>query len=114
MQEYGLLSILGLSKSDLNKINIISTFLLYIINTIIGLISGLALGKLMVLIIGKVIGAEGVLPFMINKYAFVFTVLALQQFTPFILIGSILNMRNLNPINYMSESSGGKKSPSQK
>lgn len=114
MQEYGLLSILGLSKSDLNKINIITTCLLYIINTIIGLISGLALGKLMVLVIGKVIGAEGVLPFMINKYAFVFTVLAFAAIYTFILIGSILNMRNLNPINYMSESSGGEKEPKSK
>lgn len=109
--EYGLLSILGLSKKDLLIINIIESIIISIINIILGMLLGMFLGKVFILLVGKAFKSEEILTYLVTYKGVINTFKVYLIIFGLVILGNIWEMRKFNPINLLNESRGGQKEP---
>lgn len=113
-KEFGVFNILGLEKKHLAKVAAIEAFFVAVIAIGLGIVFGIALDKVMFLLIAKMIGAEIPLGFYISGEIICYTVIFFCIIFVLILLRTINMIRVSNPIELLRGGNVGEKEPKTK
>ena len=113
-KEFGLFNILGMEKKHLARILFMETFLTTILSLGIGLLFGIALDKVMFLLLLKIVGAEVPLGFFIAPKAIETTVIYFCVVFALIYLKSVFTLSLSNPIELLRGGNMGEKEPRAK
>ncbi|SHJ88132.1 ABC transporter permease [Hespellia stercorisuis] len=113
-KEFGLFNILGMEKKHLAKVILLETIYLYLISMAAGLVFGVALDKLMYLLIMKVLGYDIALGFYISGQAIRTSILLFGVIFLLILLNSIRQIQLSKPIELLQSRQAGEREPKSK
>lgn len=113
-KEFGIFNILGMEKSHLAKVLAWESFYVTLISLAGGLILGMALDKVMYLLISHVIDAKITLGFFISGKAIRATVLLFLIIFLLIFFNSVRQIQMSNPIELLKAGNAGEKEPKTK
>lgn len=113
-KEFGVFNILGLEKKHLARVAAIEAFFVAVISIVSGIIFGIALDKVMFLLIAKMIGAQVPLGFYISGEIICYTVIFFCIIFILILLRTINMIRVSNPIELLRGGNVGEKEPKTK
>lgn len=113
-KEFGVFNILGLEKKHLARVAAIEAFFVAVIAIGFGIVFGIALDKVMFLLIAKMIGAEIPLGFYISGEIIGYTVIFFCIIFVLILLRTINMIRVSNPIELLQGGNEGEKEPKTK
>jgi putative ABC transport system permease protein len=113
-KEFGLFNILGMEKKHLAKVLLLETLIIALISLGSGLVFGIALDKVMFLLISKVIGGSVTLGFFISLKAIVSTVILFGIIFMVIYLKSVYTIRKTKPVELLRGGNMGEKEPKAK
>ncbi|MCM1227594.1 MAG: ABC transporter permease [Clostridium sp.] len=110
-KEFAIFNVLGMEKSHIAKVIVWEILYTFLMSIAAGLILGIALDKVMFLLILKVIGGTIALGFFVSIKAIAVTFFLFALIFLAIYVYSVCQMRNSNPIELMQEGNAGEKEP---
>lgn len=113
-KEFGVFNILGMEKSHLVKVLGLETLYVAVISLTAGLILGIALDKVMFLLIARVIGADIVLGFFVSSEAILTTLLLFAAIFFLVFVNSARQIKIASPVELLSAGKVGEKEPKTK
>lgn len=113
-KEFGVFNILGMEKRHLAAVLGWETLYVMLLSLTGGVGLGIALDKIMFLLIGKILGAEIVLGFFIEPQTILMTVKLFAVIFVLILLNSVGQIHIANPIGLLHAGSAGEKEPKTK
>lgn len=113
-REFGLYNVLGMDKNHISKVAALETLYVALIGLLFGLCAGIALDKLMYLLIAKIISAEVPLGFYISWQSVLGTLLLFSIIFFLIMLNSVRQVYFTNPIELMRSGNKGEKEPKAK
>ena len=113
-KEFGVFNILGMEKRHLAAVLGWETLYVMLLSLTGGVGLGIALDKIMFLLIGKILGAEIVLGFFIEPQTILMTVKLFAVIFVLILLNSVGQIHIANPIELLHAGSAGEKEPKTK
>lgn len=113
-KEFGIFNILGMEKRHLAKTLAWETCYVTLISLTTGIVLGMALDKVMYLLITKVIDADVTLGFFISGKAVITTLVLFTGIYLLIYIHSIRQIQMSNPIELLREGNAGEREPRTK
>ena len=113
-KEFGVFNILGMDKRHLARVLRWETFYTALISLSAGLLIGIALDKMMFLLVGRVIGAKIVLGFFLSRHALVQTILSFCVIFFLIYLNAVHQIRIADPIELLRGGNVGEKEPKTK
>lgn len=113
-KEFGVFNILGMEKRHLAKTLAWESLYVTIISLVGGLVVGMALDKVMFLLITKAIDADIVLGFFVSGKAIGSTLILFAAIFLLIFLNSVHQIRISNPIDLLRDSNAGEREPKTK
>ena len=113
-KEFGVFNILGLEKRHLAAVLGWETLYVMILSIAAGIGMGIALDKVMFLLIGKLVGADIVLGFFVDAKTILVTVELFAGIFLLILLNSVRQIHISNPIDLLRAGNAGEKEPQTK
>ncbi len=113
-KEFGVFNILGLEKRHLAAVLGWETLYVMILSIAAGIGTGIALDKVMFLLIGKLVGADIVLGFFVDVKTILVTVELFAGIFLLILLNSVRQIHISNPIDLLRAGNAGEKEPKTK
>lgn len=113
-KEFGVFNILGMEKRHLAAVLSWETVYVFLLSLTAGIGLGIALDKMMFLLIGKLLGVDVVLGFFISSKTILMTVELFAAIFVLILLNSVLQIHISNPIELLQAGSAGEKEPKTK
>ncbi len=113
-KEFGVFNILGMEKRHLALVLGWETLYVYVISLSAGLAFGIAVDKLMFLLLGKLIGAQVILGFFISIKVIVLTVKLAAVIFLLIFANAVCQIHIAKPVELLRDSSAGEKEPKTK
>ncbi len=113
-KEFGVFNILGLEKRHLAAVLGWETLYVMILSIAAGIGMGIALDKVMFLLIGKLVGADIVLGFFVDVKTILVTVELFAGIFLLILLNSVRQIHISNPIDLLRAGNAGEKEPKTK
>lgn len=113
-KEIGVYNILGMGKSHIAKMLIVETAIVMIVSLSAGLLTGIVFGKLMYLLLQKLLRYDLGIHFSISGIAIQQTVLLFVIIFSVILIYNLMQIRLANPIELLHAGNQGEKEPKTK
>lgn len=113
-KEFGVFNILGMEKKHLSKVLGWETVYVAVVSLVVGLLAGIALDKVMFLLITKMLGGEIVLGFFISSKAVADTLLLFCVIFLMIYFNSIHQIYTADPIELLRGGNVGEKEPKTK
>lgn len=113
-KEFGVFNILGMEKKHLSKVLGWETVYVAVFSLAAGLLAGIALDKVMFLLITKMLGGEIVLGFFVSPTAIADTLLLFCVIFLMIYFNSIHQIHTANPIELLRGGNVGEKEPKTK
>lgn len=113
-KEFGVFNILGMEKRHLAKTLAWESFYVTIISLVGGLVVGMALDKVMFLLLTKAIDADIVLGFFVSGKAIGSTLILFAAIFLLIFLNSVHQIRISNPIDLLRDSNAGEREPKTK
>ena len=113
-KEFALFNILGMEKRHISLTLFIETLYVSLISIVGGIVLGIALDKLMFLLISRIIDAKVPLGFFISGEAIKTTVILFLVIFILIFLNAIRQVHMSDPIRLLQESSAGEKEPRTK
>lgn len=110
-KEWGIFNILGMDRRHIAKTLAWETCYVFAVSLLAGLILGIALDKVMFLLIVKMIRGTVTLGFFVSAQAIITTVLLFSVIFIVIYVYSICQIRISNPIGLLRDSRAGEKEP---
>ncbi|MEW8995755.1 FtsX-like permease family protein [Clostridium sp.] len=113
-KELGLYNILGMEKKHIAKLLLWETIFVAIISMILGLISGIALSKLMFLVLLKILNFKVTMGFIISTKSIVITVILFGFIFILTLINNLRQIHLAKPVELLKGGQVGEKEPKTK
>lgn len=113
-KEFGVFNILGMEKRHLALVLGWETLYVFVISLSAGLAFGIAVDKLMFLLLGKLIGAQVILGFFISIKVIVLTVKLAAVIFLLIFANAVCQIHIAKPVELLRDSSAGEKEPKTK
>lgn len=113
-KEFGVFNILGMEKRHISKVFGWETFYVMLISLAAGLVIGIALDKILFLLITKMVGAKIQLGFFISGEAIYTTVILFIAIFLLIFLNSVRQIHMANPIELLRAGNVGEKEPKTK
>lgn len=113
-KEFGLYNILGMGKRHIAKVVSLETLYVTVISLVLGLIFGIALDKLLYILIAKIMNSKVSLGFYISPFAIITTFLLFGALFFLILLNSLRQIVLSNPIELLKGGNVGEKEPKTK
>lgn len=113
-KEFGLYQVLGMDKGNLTKMMAWESILTILISIVLGLVSGVLLGKLMFLILLKMMRFAVPLKFAVEWDALAGTMLLFLMIFAITFIFNVFQVQKANPIELLHGGSQGEKEPKTK
>lgn len=113
-KEFGLYNILGMGKRHIAKVVALETLYTAVISIVIGLIAGVALDKLLYMVIAKILGESVPLGFYVSITAIISVFLLFGILFVLILLNSLGQIVLSNPIELLKGGNVGEKEPKTK
>lgn len=113
-KEFGVFNILGMEKKHLAKVIALESLFVAVIGIVTGLVFGIALDKIMFLLVAKMVGAKIPLGFFISSQVIRSTIVFFSILFFLILIKSIHLLRVSNPMELLRGGKVGEKEPKTK
>lgn len=113
-REFGLFNILGMEKRHISKVIAFESLYIALISLAAGFVAGIALDKLMFLLISKVIGFDIVLGFYISFEAITTAIILFLVIFLLIFLNSLRQIHLSNPIELLKSKSVGEREPKAK
>lgn len=113
-KEFGVFHVLGMEKRHLSKVMAWESLYVALIGLTGGLLVGIALDKVMFLVISNIIGAEISLGFFLSGTAVGITLLFFASVFFLIFLNCVRQIRTSNPIEMIRAGSAGEKEPKTK
>lgn len=113
-KEFGVFNILGMEKRHLAAVLSWETVYVFLLSLTAGIGLGIALDKMMFLLIGKLLGVDVILGFFISSKTILMTVELFAAIFVLILLNSVLQIHISNPIELLQAGSAGEKEPKTK
>ena len=113
-KEFGVFNILGMEKRHLALVLGWETLYVFVISLSAGLAFGIAVDKLMFLVLGKLIGAQVILGFFISIKVIVLTVKLAAVIFLLIFANAVCQIHIAKPVELLRDSSAGEKEPKTK
>ncbi|MCD8088800.1 MAG: ABC transporter permease [Oscillospiraceae bacterium] len=113
-KEFGLYNVLGMEKRHLCRVIFLETLYIALISLGLGLLAGMALGKLMFLLLTRALGGEATLGFHLSGEAIVSTLGLFAVIFFLILLNSLRQVRKTAPIELLKAESYGEREPKAK
>ncbi len=110
-KEFGLFNVLGLEKRHISRVLLVETFIVGMATTLLGVLLGALLSKLMYLIILKLIGAEEVKALAIPKDAYVISAIAFLGIHGLTLLSTLGQVYAARPVQLLRGSQLGERQP---
>jgi putative ABC transport system permease protein len=110
-KEFGLFHILGMEKKHLMRVAGIETFYIALLALAMGFLFGIALDKVMYLVILRILRADVSLGFYISKEAIVSTICLFAGIFFLIYLNTVRRLRSFKPIELLRSSNVGEKEP---
>lgn len=113
-KEFGVFNILGMEKKHLAKVLALETLITVLLSLFIGIVFGIALDKVMFLLIAKIVGVKTSFGFFISFDVIRYTVLFFGILFCVILLKSVFTLRMAGPVELLHGGSMGEKEPKTK
>ncbi len=113
-KELGIFNILGMEKRHLALTLAYETIYVYLITVIGGIILGIALDKLMFMIVLKIINAPVPMGFFISPIAVLFTAILFLFIFSLVYLKSVIEISLMSPMALIREKNAGEKEPKAK
>ncbi len=110
-KEFAIFNILGMGKQHIAKTLAWELLYIFLMSVAVGLVLGIALDKVMFLLILKTIGGTITLGFFISLQAIVMTIILFVFVFLVVYMYSVRQIHNSNPIELMRDGSAGEKEP---
>lgn len=113
-KEFAVFNILGMEKRHLAVVLAWETLYVMVLSLAAGLGFGIAMDKLMFLLIGKIAGAEVVLGFFVSQEVIFITIKLAAVVFLMIFLNAVRQIHIANPVELLRDSSAGEKEPKTK
>ena len=113
-KEFGVFNILGMEKRHLALVLGWETLYVMAVSLAAGIGLGIALDKLMFLLIGKIAGAQTVLGFFVSSKVVAYTVKLAAAIFVLIFLNAVCQIQISNPMELLQDSRAGEKEPKTK
>lgn len=113
-KEFGLYNILGLEKRHIGKIMFYENLCITVVDILVGIATGVVFSRLVLLLSGKVIKLEMKIGFSVSSAGIVRTVVLFFGLYFLILLGNLISIRRMNPIELLQSQSAGEREPKTK
>lgn len=113
-KEFGLYNILGMGKRHIAKVVVLETLYVTIISLVLGLVFGIALDKLLFMLIAKIMKSKVSLGFYVSPFAIITTFFLFGVLFFLILLNSLRQIVLTNPIELLKGGNVGEKEPKTK
>lgn len=113
-KEFGVFNILGMEKRHLAHVLGWETLYVMVVSLAAGIGLGIALDKMMFLLIGKIVGAQTVLGFFISSKVIAVTAKLAAGIFALIFLNAVRQIHIANPIELLQDSRAGEKEPKTK
>lgn len=113
-KEFGLFHILGMEKRHLARVMLYETIMIAIGALTLGIITGLAFSKLMLLLLCKITGIATSFVFYVSKHSISVTAICFGCIFSLILVSNLLRILRSKPIELLHGSNVGEKEPKTK
>lgn len=113
-KEIGVYNILGMEKKHISKVLCREIIIVFFISTILGLLLGMLLDKLMFLLVAKLLSTNVAMGFYISTNALIKTVVLMALIFVFIFLNSVRQIHFANPIELLKGGNTGEKEPKTK
>lgn len=113
-REFGIFNILGMEKQHLSHVLFLETMMVAAGSVVLGILFGILFGKIMFLMLCKIIGQKNVLGFFISGKAILVTAVLFAAIHFLIYLKSRRKIRTSQPIELLRGSSVGEREPKSK
>lgn len=113
-KEFGLFNILGMEKKHLSKVVALETLYIFVLSMVFGLLFGIALDKVMYLLILKVMDLEITYGFYISVNSIINSLILFGVIFLMIFLNSVRRVYSAKPIDLLKSSKVGEKEPKAK
>lgn len=113
-REFGMYNILGLEKRHIGKIMFFESVYVVIGTLTAGIVSGIIFGRLILMIISRLIKFDNKIGFSISNEGIITSIVLFAVIFSIILIGNLNSVRKTNPIELLHTSAAGEREPKAK
>lgn len=113
-KELGLYNILGMEKRHIAKMLLWESVFIAILTLVLGIVLGIAFSKLMIMILGKLIGMNILITLTINSFAIGCTIAVFVCIFLLTLLFNLIQIKLANPIALLNGGKQGEKEPKTK
>jgi putative ABC transport system permease protein len=113
-KEFGLFNILGMEKRHISKVIVWETYFVTVISLVIGLLSGIIIGKLMFLLLSNILRFEIPLEYFVSLQSIGFTLVLFLGIFLLTLLNNLRHIHLAKPIELLRGGQVGEKEPKTK
>ncbi|WP_100065858.1 ABC transporter permease [Miniphocaeibacter massiliensis] len=110
-RELGLINMLGVDKKGISKIMIYENIILTVVNIVLGIVASVIFSTVIFLLIGRYLSIELSTKFYVDFKSIIQTIVVYVIIFSVVLVGNIIRVRRLKPLDLLKEAEKGEKEP---